>query len=485
MSQVAFYGKIARVTENSDGSVYVEGCASTEQRDEQPSSIARYGKGQIIKADAMRGAIPGYMQWGAVREMHQPIAAGKAVSCEVRDDNQTYLRALIVDEGSIKKVKSGVLSAFSVNGSVTKRNAEDPSIIEALSLVEISLVDVPGDAGVDKFTVCRIAEQEEAPMEADKAASETPAQVILEPAKAETVAAPAAPEPAPAPHGFTAAPTLGGAITRSDGRELWDARTALEAALQIASLLSWELAEAEPEGEQTAMLASALEALKKFVAAEVLEEIAPDAIGNAAEGGDIQRGDYPGHPFRGNQHAGGSGEGGSHNKASSKAHAASKNAGKGASKEAHEKASLAHGKAAKAHEKAGNEDTAAYHQKMADYHARQANKSSGDKAKRAAETTAPDTIKRVAELEDIVSRAGEALKKVVVERDDQIKRVSELTQELDAAKVEVARKGSTRAVPVDKSQDGQIQRAGDNEPEPTDTVGLIMRAHKTPVPIYR
>ena len=100
MKKTMLYGAIQKVQEQDDGTLIVEGVASSETED---------AEGEVIKADAMRAAIPDYMKFGAVREMHQPIAAGTAINIEVNDAGQTVLRAHVIDESSIKKVKAGVL----------------------------------------------------------------------------------------------------------------------------------------------------------------------------------------------------------------------------------------------------------------------------------------------------------------------------------------------------------------------------------------
>ncbi len=99
----------------------------------------------IVKADAMRSAIPDYMKFGAVREMHQPLAAGTALEINVDDNNVTTLKAHIVDSEAIKKVKTGVYKGFSIGGSVTKRDDLNKSIVTGIQLVEISLVDRPAN----------------------------------------------------------------------------------------------------------------------------------------------------------------------------------------------------------------------------------------------------------------------------------------------------------------------------------------------------
>lgn len=128
------YGAISKVDEQDDGSIIVEGVASSESED---------GDGEVVKADAMRAAIPDYMKFGAVREMHKAIAAGTALGVSVGEDNVTTIKAHIVDSESVKKVMAGVLKGFSIGGSVTGRDELQKNIITGLKLTEISLVDRP------------------------------------------------------------------------------------------------------------------------------------------------------------------------------------------------------------------------------------------------------------------------------------------------------------------------------------------------------
>jgi len=62
----------------ADGTVRVHGIATTEAVDDQ---------GEIVRADAMRAALPDYMRFPAIREMHQLSAAGTALEADVGDDN--------------------------------------------------------------------------------------------------------------------------------------------------------------------------------------------------------------------------------------------------------------------------------------------------------------------------------------------------------------------------------------------------------------
>ena len=55
------YGAIQKVEPQDDGTVRVYGIATSEALDEQ---------GEIVRADAIRAAIPNYMRFPALREMH-------------------------------------------------------------------------------------------------------------------------------------------------------------------------------------------------------------------------------------------------------------------------------------------------------------------------------------------------------------------------------------------------------------------------------
>ena len=113
----------------------VYGYASTEALDSQ---------GEIIKRDAIEAALPGFMRFGNIREMHQPSAVGKAKGATI-DDKGLYLAAKIVDDEAWAKVKEGVYSGFSVAGQVTARDPMQKHVITGCSLSEISLVDRPSN----------------------------------------------------------------------------------------------------------------------------------------------------------------------------------------------------------------------------------------------------------------------------------------------------------------------------------------------------
>jgi hypothetical protein len=151
------FGTISKMTKQDDGSLLVEGIASSESRDCQK---------EIITADAMKAALPEYMKFANVREMHQPKAAGVATECEVID-GQTMLKALIVDPTAIIKVESGTYKGFSIGGKVTSRDSVDKTIITGIELSEISLVDRPAnpDAVFNMYKMDNVDDTDEVPLE--------------------------------------------------------------------------------------------------------------------------------------------------------------------------------------------------------------------------------------------------------------------------------------------------------------------------------
>lgn len=164
------YAEIAKMEAQDDGTVKVWGYASSEAVDSD---------GEVIAAEAMKAAIPDYMKFGAVREMHGSNAAGTAIEINVEDDGRTFFGAHIVDPVAVTKVKTGVYKGFSIGGSVTARDELNKSQITGLKLTEISLVDRP--ANPDAVFTCYKADKPKDGEEADKddkpadKADETPA----------------------------------------------------------------------------------------------------------------------------------------------------------------------------------------------------------------------------------------------------------------------------------------------------------------------
>lgn len=127
---------VSKTEELDDGTIKVWGYASSETEDSD---------GETVTADAMKAALPDYLKWGAVREMHQPKAAGTAIEAEVQDDGKTWFGAHVVDSEAVKKVKNGVYKGFSIGGKVTERDDLNKAVIKGLKLIEVSLVDRPAN----------------------------------------------------------------------------------------------------------------------------------------------------------------------------------------------------------------------------------------------------------------------------------------------------------------------------------------------------
>lgn len=121
-------GDIAKFESLEDGSLVIEGIASTPTVDYD---------GEVISPDAIRKALPEYLRKGSVREMHV-TAAGKPLAACVDDDGKLHLKARIFDPNTITKIKEGILKEFSVGGRTIKKVG---NVITELLMKEISVVD--------------------------------------------------------------------------------------------------------------------------------------------------------------------------------------------------------------------------------------------------------------------------------------------------------------------------------------------------------
>lgn len=117
----------------------VYGYASTATKDLQ---------GEIVTLDAIKAALPDYMQWRNIREMHTASAVGSAVEAHV-DEKGLYIGAKIRDNAawakcieSAKGANDQVYRGFSIGGSKLEKVGDQ---INSLRLTEISLVDRPAN----------------------------------------------------------------------------------------------------------------------------------------------------------------------------------------------------------------------------------------------------------------------------------------------------------------------------------------------------
>lgn len=166
----------------------VWGDATVEEVDKQKEMVAFSAatKAFEIHADYFQKASRGKSK-GNVREMHQPIAAGRIIAWEADEKRKAIpIGTKIDDDAAWKKCKAGTYIGFSIAGEVTKEHkaeidGETVNVIDEFDLVEVSLVDNPACAGA-VFSVVKIAKGDPEPEP--------------EPAPAP---APAEPAPAPAP----------------------------------------------------------------------------------------------------------------------------------------------------------------------------------------------------------------------------------------------------------------------------------------------
>jgi hypothetical protein len=221
---------ISKVSENDDGTVTVSGVASSNAVDSD---------GEVITAQAMADAIPDYMKFANIREMHQSIAAGTALSCEVREDGRTYLEAHVVDPVSVKKVLTNVLKGFSIGGKVTGRDPKDRKIITGLRLTEISLVDRPANPEAT-FSLAKLE---------DSMDKEPPTYTLED-------------------------------LKKYAGEEIRDAGMALQCLDALFYLYTKEASEPGEPADQVEALGVAVAALRAFIASEIQEDNTnPDKTG--------------------------------------------------------------------------------------------------------------------------------------------------------------------------------------------------------------
>lgn len=113
----------------------VFGYASTERIDSQ---------GETVLKSAVEAALPDYMLWKNVREMHQPSAVGTAIEANMGEKG-LWFGAQVIDDRAWHKVINKVYKGFSIGGKVTARDPMNKKIITGIALTEISLVDRPSN----------------------------------------------------------------------------------------------------------------------------------------------------------------------------------------------------------------------------------------------------------------------------------------------------------------------------------------------------
>lgn len=135
LKEVAFFMEkniFIPITKVDDDQHMVYGYASTPDIDSD---------GEIITLDAIKDALPSYLQYPTLREMHQAKAVGTVKHTDLQEKG-LFIGAKVVTDEAWRLVKEGVYRGFSIGGNVLNRVG---NIINGLELVEISLVDVPAN----------------------------------------------------------------------------------------------------------------------------------------------------------------------------------------------------------------------------------------------------------------------------------------------------------------------------------------------------
>jgi len=129
-------------------------------------------QGDVVLAEASAGAFA--RARGNLREMHQPIAAGKVVDFREEEffhDGEFY-RGIFVTarvskgaESTWEKVLDGTLTGFSIGGNIieasnefVKEQERSVRFIKSYDLVELSLVDNPANQLANVFSITKSAD---------------------------------------------------------------------------------------------------------------------------------------------------------------------------------------------------------------------------------------------------------------------------------------------------------------------------------------
>ena len=99
-----YLANITKAERDADGDLIVTGKATGPDLDSDS---------QICDPEWLKTAMPAWMKWGNLREMHQPIAAGIGLELEA-DGDSWNLRSQVVDANTIKKIEAKVLKGYSI-----------------------------------------------------------------------------------------------------------------------------------------------------------------------------------------------------------------------------------------------------------------------------------------------------------------------------------------------------------------------------------
>lgn len=132
----AYAADIVKSERNADGDLVVYGKATGPDLDLD---------GQICDPKWLQKAMPDWMTFGNVREMHQPIAAGVGTEL-TQNGNDWNLRSVCVDPTTALKIEKKVLTGYSVgirDPKVVKDAGAPGGRIVGGTIIEVSYVDRP------------------------------------------------------------------------------------------------------------------------------------------------------------------------------------------------------------------------------------------------------------------------------------------------------------------------------------------------------
>lgn len=119
-----------------------------EKIDKEKRTVSGYAStpaldsdGETVTLDAIKAALPEYMRWGNIREMHKPSAVGLAKEANI-DQKGLYLTAKITDDTAWAKCLDTTYKGFSLGG---KKLQKSKNQITKIDLIEISVVDRPAN----------------------------------------------------------------------------------------------------------------------------------------------------------------------------------------------------------------------------------------------------------------------------------------------------------------------------------------------------
>jgi hypothetical protein len=280
---------ILKWEKQDDGGLRFEAVFSSEAPDTQ---------GDIVLQSATQKAVE---RWKAknLREMHEPIAIGKAIDFDFMADGTSCMTGFVTAGAplTVKKVEDKVLQMLSIAGpSPTKTSRKSIGgkvyrVIEEYDLTEISLVD--NGANPDAWiSVTKAAGLESEGEQMQKNETEAPlSDVATPPAEYEKAAEPPCeipghaemtPEEHAKAHEEKPAEEKAAVpeVKKYDGMAVYDVRLALDCLAMLEELMLRESGEAgmgkpEPPRQLKALAASCI-ALKEFVASEAQELLEPN-----------------------------------------------------------------------------------------------------------------------------------------------------------------------------------------------------------------